>query len=114
MPAVPSGGVEQWRELVCSAPFVWDCGWALRVIGCESGGNPNAVGTEWYEGQLWYFVGLWQIATLNEAMTPVLKDPVRNTAEADYKYRHGGVGHWPVCGSDRISSLGTEGSDGSS
>ena len=98
--------VEQWRSLICGAPYTWDCDWALRVIyggapGCpngESGGNPNAVGSEWYEGELWYFVGLWQIATRDPAMIPTLQDPVTNTLEAHWKYLHGGASHWPVCG----------------
>ena len=89
---------DQLRALICGAAYAWDCGWALRTVMCESSGNPNAVGSEWYEGELWYFVGLWQIATQAPAMIPVLQDPVRNTAEADGKYLHGGAGHWPLCG----------------
>ena len=90
MPAVPSGGVEQWRELVCSAPFVWDCGWALRVIGCESGGNPNAVS---YHGP---YNGLWQVY-----LGPF--DPYLNTVEANIQFHEWRrderiVSPWPVCG----------------
>lgn len=41
---VPVAG--QWSRdaiaaIVCNAPFTWDCGWALAVIECESGFNPN-------------------------------------------------------------------------
>ena len=83
---------------ICAPEFTWDCGWAERTVACESSGDPNAVGSEWYQGELWYFVGLWQIATRDTAMIPTLQDPVTNTLEAHWKYLHGGVAHWPVCG----------------
>ena len=103
VPAPTSTGLQrqddvELRSLICGAPYTWACAWALATIACESGGDPNAVGSEWYQGELWYFVGLWQIATRDPAMIPTLQDPVTNTLEAHWKYTHGGASHWPVCG----------------
>jgi hypothetical protein len=96
-PSADYRGAADLQRIICEGR-AWSCDWALRVVGCESGGDALAVGQEWYEGELWYFVGLWQIATRDPAMIPVLQDPVRNTAEAEWKYNNGGTSHWPVCG----------------
>ena len=90
-------GAEQWRGLVCNAPFTWDCGWALATIECESSGSPLADGHEWYQGQYWHFVGLWQIAVPIHEGNEWLYDPYLNTVEAHLKYVNGGTGHWPNC-----------------
>ena len=74
-----------WRDLVCS--YDWDCSWALAVIACESGGNPNAYNQAGY-------VGLFQIW---QGFGPNLQDPATNVAAAYSLYRSGGPGNWPNC-----------------
>lgn len=82
------GAVEQWRGLVCNAPFTWDCGWALAVIDCESSGHADAV------NPAGPFVGLFQV--LNGTT-----DPYQNAVDAHIKYhawQRGEVGPpWPNC-----------------
>jgi hypothetical protein len=38
------GGVERWRSLVSSVFPAYAVNTALRIMSCESGGNPNATG----------------------------------------------------------------------
>lgn len=84
--AVVSSSASDWRGLVCS--YDWDCDWALAVIACESGGNPNA-----YNPQGPY-VGLFQIWV---GHGDNLEDPTTNIAAAYSLYLSGGRGHWPNC-----------------
>jgi len=81
--AVSSGGA--WGDLVCS--YGWDCSWALAVIQCESGGNPNAYNPAGY-------VGLFQVW---EGHSSNLRDPATNIAAAYSLYLSGGRSHWPNC-----------------
>ena len=83
---VITGGAEQWRSLVCA--YGWDCEWALAVIQCESGGNPNAYNPG---GP---YIGLFQIWG---GHGPNLYDPAVNIAAAYSLYLSGGAGHWPYC-----------------
>jgi hypothetical protein len=80
---VSSGG--SWSDLVCS--YGWDCNWALAVIQCESGGNPNAYNPAGY-------VGLFQVW---EGHSSNLQDPATNIAAAWSLYLSGGGSHWPNC-----------------
>jgi hypothetical protein len=75
-----------WRDLVCT--YGWDCGWALRVIACESGGNPNAY------NPAGPYVGLFQILDPSRS----LFDPAANIAAAWQKYLSQGRGAWGACG----------------
>ena len=84
--SVVSSSASDWRELVCS--YDWDCDWALAVIACESGGNPNA-----YNPQGPY-VGLFQIWGGHGSN---LEAPTTNIAAAYSLYLSGGRGHWPNC-----------------
>jgi hypothetical protein len=84
--SVVSSSASDWRELVCS--YDWDCDWALAVIACESGGNPNA-----YNPQGPY-IGLFQIWGGHGSN---LEDPTTNIAAAYSLYLSGGRGHWPNC-----------------
>jgi uncharacterized protein YabE (DUF348 family) len=83
--AVPAAGTGDWQDLVCS--YDWDCQWAMAVIMCESGGNPNAYNAHGY-------VGLFQIW---EGYGANLRDPATNIAAAYSLYRSGGPGNWPNC-----------------
>lgn len=74
-----------WADLVCS--YDWDCSWALAVIACESGGNPDAYNPGGY-------VGLFQIW---EGHGADLRDPATNIAAAYSLYLSGGAGNWPNC-----------------
>ncbi len=78
-PIVQTGG---WAELVCQ--YDWDCGYALAIIPCESGGNPNAY------NPAGPYIGLFQV--LNGS-----SDPAVNVAQAYAKYASGGWAHWPNC-----------------
>ena len=80
-----SAAAADWGELVCS--YDWDCSWALAVIACESGGNPDAYNPAGY-------VGLFQIW---EGHGPGLRDPATNVAAAYSLYVSGGRGNWPNC-----------------
>jgi hypothetical protein len=88
-PVVPAAPVAanfgDWSELVCS--YGWDCGWAMAVIQCESGGNANAYNPGGY-------VGLFQIW---EGHGANLTDPAINIAAAYSLYVSGGASHWPNC-----------------
>lgn len=95
-PSTEEVHIDPIRGIVCDPGYAWDCEWAIRVVDCESRNQPEAVGQEWYRGQLWYFVGLWQIAS--EYIDDALFDPRVNTDRAYAKWLSGGVGHWPLCG----------------
>jgi uncharacterized protein YabE (DUF348 family) len=82
-PVVASAG--NWRDLVCS--YDWDCNWAIAVIACESGGNPDARSPAGY-------VGLFQIW---EGYSANLTDPATNIAAAYSLYQANGRGNWPNC-----------------
>ncbi len=91
------------QRLVCSEPFtLWRCEWAITTTFCESRHSSTIVGSGWYRGQLWYFYGLWQVASLippDDPNAPLyLLDPYLNTVEANLKYASGGPSHWPHCG----------------
>lgn len=76
---------QDWRALVCS--YDWDCTWAMAVIACESGGNPNAY------NPAGPYVGLFQILDPSSS----LFDPATNIAEAHWKYQSQGPGAWWGC-----------------
>ena len=76
---------QDWSALVCS--YGWDCDWALAVMACESGGNPNAY------NPAGPYVGLFQILDPSAS----LFDPAINIAEAYWKYLTQGRGAWGAC-----------------
>lgn len=90
---VPPAGTD-WRYLICGAEFTWPCAWAEATVMCESDGDPNVIGEEWYTGRLVYFYGLWQVWN-----GPL--DPYQNTVEAHIQYvqwQRGERGRpWPGC-----------------
>jgi hypothetical protein len=77
---------QNWRETVCS--YNWDCSWALSVIACESGGNPNAY------NPAGPYVGLFQLLDPSRS----LFDPAANIAAAYAKYQRQGRRAWGACG----------------
>lgn len=82
------------ESIVCSAEFTWPCSWALATVQCESGGNPNAIGRELYNGEWQEFRGWWQVWN-----GPF--DPYLNTVEAHIQYVQWQRGErmrpWPNC-----------------
>ena len=88
-PAAPAVSVpsqsQDWRTLVCT--YDWDCAWALAVIACESGGNPNAYNPS---GP---YVGLFQVLDPSGS----LLNPAANVAAAYSMYLRQGSAPWPNC-----------------
>ena len=83
-------GVEQWRGLV-AAYFPEQVDFALLVISCESGGNPNAYNPSGASG-LFQVLASWAD---NFGYTPAhLFDPAINLQIARALYDDGGWGHW--------------------
>lgn len=91
--AAPSGmgsDVEQWRGLV-AAYTGWDVDRMLRIMRCESGGNPYA-----YNGRTGV-AGLFQIHPLWQKAWPGdYYDPATNVAVAHSVWLEQGYGAW-VC-----------------
>lgn len=82
-------------DIVCRPEFTWDCGWALAVVKCESGGNSNAQAAEWYNGNLVVFNGWFQVLSGSF-------DPYTNTVQAHIQYVEWQRGirsarPWPNC-----------------
>ena len=75
------GGASSWRAIVCGN--AWPCEWALAVIQCESGGDPNAY------NPAGPYIGLFQIWNGSY-------DVATNVAQAWALYSDGG-NHWPNC-----------------
>jgi uncharacterized protein YabE (DUF348 family) len=82
----PPASSGDWRDIVCT--YGWDCGWAMAVIMCESGGNPNAY------NPAGPYIGLFQIYGGHGSN---LQDPATNIAAAYSLYLSGGRGNWPNC-----------------
>lgn len=82
--------VDDWKAVVCTDEFSWDCEWAIATLSCESSFNPNAVGVE---GNLRFYGGfqVWN--------GPV--DPYLNAVEAHIQYvqwqRGEKLDPWPNC-----------------
>ena len=81
------------RELICAPEFTWECGAALAVMACESGGDPAAISPD---GQNWglmqvNLVHLWRVGG-----DPYrLLDPETNMRVAwDIYVDGGGWGPW--------------------
>ena len=85
--------VEQWRPLVAAYFPADQVDRALRVMACESGGNPNAYNPSGASG-LMQVLASWAD---NFGYTPAdLFDPAINLHVASILYFDGGWGHW-VC-----------------
>ncbi len=91
------------RELAGAAGFTWDVDWLVALTLCEAEWNARAVGSEWYQGRLWYFYGLMQIAH-RDPPGPVnewLRVPYINLVEGHLQYAAWQAGErsnpWPNC-----------------
>ena len=83
-------GVEQWRGLV-AVYFPEQVDQALRVMSCESGGNPNAYNPSGASG-LMQVLASWAD---NFGYVPAqLFDPAINLAVSRILYDDGGWRHW--------------------
>ena len=81
---------DQWRELVCNPPFIWECEVALAVIQCESSGNPAARNGP--------YVGLFAVdSVLHRWTVEQLEDPEINVAAAAELWERRGWQPWPSC-----------------
>lgn len=88
-------GVEQWRTLVEAYFQPEDVAWAMRVMACESGGNPYAKNPRSTASGLFQFLrGWWSGSWGYPAFDPF--DPEANVKAAAWLYYNGGPQHW-VC-----------------
>lgn len=91
------GNVEQWRPLVQTYFSPDDVDWAMRVMGCESGGNPDAKNPRSTASGLFQHLGsLWpgRSSAAGWAGSSIF-DPTANVAVAAWLvYQGGGKGHW--------------------
>lgn len=97
LPAVP-GGAEAWRGLVEAYFAPGDVAWALRVIQCESRGNPGATNAS--SGAAGLFQQLpryWPERAAAAGWAGASPyDPEANVAVSAWLFYTGGPGHW-VC-----------------
>ena len=111
-PQVYSAGVEQWRPLVATYFRPGDVDRALRIMRCESGGDPNimhdfsnpasASGLFQHLGKYW----ATRSAAAGYAGVSIF-DPTANVATAAWlRDQRGGWSHW-VCRLRRRSSGGS-------
>ena len=93
-----TGSVEQWRGLVESYFRPADVAWALRVMACESGGNPNAKHPRSSASGLFQHLARYWPGRSSRAgwAGASIFDPVANVAVAAWLYYSGGASHW-VC-----------------
>lgn len=95
-----SPGVEQWRSLVAAyfAPEHVDK--ALRVINCESRGDPNAKNPRsTASGLFQHLASYWDDRSVRAGWAGAsIWDPEANVAVGAWLYYLDGWGHWPNCG----------------
>lgn len=90
--------VERWRPVVESFFHPGDVDWALRVIQCESGGDPNAANPRSSaRGLFQHLHRVWPERAF-EAGWPgsSVYDPLANIAVGAWLYYEDGPSHW-VC-----------------
>ena len=94
-----TGTVEQWRPLIERYFAPADVGWAMRVMSCESGGNPNAKNPAGSASGLFQHLAAkyWTARAVAAGWAGAdVFDPEANVAVAAWLYYHGGPSHW-VC-----------------
>jgi hypothetical protein len=96
-----SGSVEDWRPLVEAFFASGDVSRAMSVIGCESGGDPDATNRYSTASGLFQHLGsLWgERAQLAGYSGSDIFDPLANVAVAAWLvYDGGGWSHWAASG----------------
>lgn len=90
--------VERWRPLVAMYFPEDRIEWALRIVSCESGGDPNAKNPHSSASGLFQHLGrLWPDRAAKAGFPGAdVFDPVANIAVAAWLLDNGGTGHW-VC-----------------
>lgn len=94
-----SAGVEQWRGLVESYFAAGDVAWAMRVMKCESKGDPDAKNPySSASGLFQHLARYWDERSAKAGWGGAnIFDPTANVAVAAWLfYSGGGAGHW-VC-----------------
>ncbi len=97
-PYTGSDVVERWRPLVTRYFQASDVEWALKIIACESGGNPNAANpTSSARGLLQHLGRFWpqRSEAAGWAGASIL-DPEANIAVGAWLLERNGKGSW-VC-----------------
>ena len=91
-------GVEQWRPLVEKYFQPDDVAWAMRVMACESGGDPYAKNPRSSASGLFqHLARYWDARSAKAGWAGAsIWDPEANIAVAAWLYYTGGPGHW-VC-----------------
>ncbi len=92
-----SGGVEQWRSLVATYFRPDDVNRALRIMSCESGGNPDAKNSNSSASGLFQHLGkYWQSRSAAAGFFGAsVFDPTANVATAAWlRDQRGGWAHW--------------------
>ena len=87
---------EAWRPILELYFKAADMNWAIKVMNCESGGNPDAKNKSSGASGLFqhmpqYWAGRAKAAGFEGAS---IFDPEANIAASAYLYYHGGPGHW--------------------
>ena len=90
-----SAGVEQWRSLVVAYFSADKVETALRIMACESGGNPNALGRDGDSGLFQHLQRYWTERSSKAGWAGAsIWDPTANVAVAAWLQRTGGWRHW--------------------
>jgi transglycosylase-like protein with SLT domain len=95
-PAPAPRPVEEWRSLVSAYFAPEDVDLALRVISCESGGDPNAQNrSSGAAGLFQQIPRYWEARAASAGMPGAsIFDPIANVAASAYLAYTEGWGHW--------------------
>ena len=95
-PAAAPRPVEEWRSLVAAYFLPGDVDQALRVISCESGGDPNAQNaSSGAAGLFQHIPAYWEARAAAAGMSGAsIYDPIANVAVSAYLVYTDGWGHW--------------------
>ena len=95
-PAPAPRPVEEWRSLVSAYFAPEDIDLALKIISCESGGDPNAQNPRSGAAGLFQHIPRYWEARVASAGMPgaSIFDPIANVAASAYLAYADGWGHW--------------------